>query len=188
MADDNQPQRPAGEDKPAETAPETPSAPAEKPSEPPAPDPEKAKPAPAAKEPSAGGEKASAKPAADRPAAKPRSMRVPLPAGNPAAKKPPPKKKKPVVMETTPWEDELAAEIKAQFGDQVPELLEYRGQKFLVAKPDALFAVMEFLKLESGFDYLVDLTAVDYPKKDERFEVIYVLYSFARNLRIRVKT
>ena len=38
------------------------------------------------------------------------------------------------------------------------------------------------------FDYLVDLTAVDYPKRPERFDLVYILYSFARNERIRVKT
>ena len=48
-------------------------------------------------------------------------------------------------------------------------------------------AVLEYLRLEADFDYLVDLIAVDYPKKDERFEVVYVLYSFSRNDRVRVK-
>jgi len=62
------------------------------------------------------------------------------------------------------------------------------GQNFLVAKSDAVIPVLEFLKLEEDFDYLVDLTAVDWPKRAERFDVIYILYSFARNERIRVKT
>ena len=43
-------------------------------------------------------------------------------------------------------------------------------------------------KLEADFDYLVDITAVDYPKRAERFDLLYVLYSFPRNERIRVKT
>jgi len=34
----------------------------------------------------------------------------------------------------------------------------------------------------------VDLTAVDYPGRPERFELIYIVYSFARNERIRIKT
>ena len=32
------------------------------------------------------------------------------------------------------------------------------------------------------------MTAVHYPKREEQFEVIWILYSFARNTRIRVKT
>jgi NADH-quinone oxidoreductase subunit C len=38
------------------------------------------------------------------------------------------------------------------------------------------------------FDYLVDITAVDWPKRAERFDLVYILYSFARNERVRVKT
>ena len=38
-----------------------------------------------------------------------------------------------------------------------------------------------------GFDYLVDITAVHYPKREQQFDMVYVLYSFPRNERIRVK-
>ena len=46
---------------------------------------------------------------------------------------------------------------------------------------------LEYLKLESDFDYLVDITAVDWPKRADRFDVVYILYSFSRNERVRVK-
>jgi len=112
------------------------------------------------------------------------------PPAAPAAKKPVAKRplKKPTVMETTPWADELTGRLKGQFGDGIGEFLEYRGQKFLIAAADAVVGLLEYLKLEAEFDYLVDVTAVDYPKKEERFEIVYILYSFARNERIRVKT
>ena len=58
----------------------------------------------------------------------------------------------------------------------------------MVARPEAVIPIIEFLKLEADFDYLVDVTAVDYPKRAERFDVVYVLYSFGRNQRMRVKT
>ena len=38
------------------------------------------------------------------------------------------------------------------------------------------------------FDYCVDITAVHYPKREAQFDVVYVLYSFPHNERIRVKT
>ena len=47
---------------------------------------------------------------------------------------------------------------------------------------------LEYLKLEADFDYLVDITAVDWPKRAERFDLVYILYSFSRNHRLRVKT
>ena len=96
--------------------------------------------------------------------------------------------KPPATMAATPWESELVRELKERFGDQITEYSTYLGQSFLVAKPDAVISVLEFLKLEQDFDYLVDLTAVDYPKRPERFDLVYILYSFARNERIRVKT
>lgn len=90
-------------------------------------------------------------------------------------------------MATTPWEDELSRSLKEQFGDRISECSSYLGQDFLVAQPEAVVPILEFLKLEADFDYLVDLTAVDYPQRAERFDLVYVVYSFARNRRIRVK-
>lgn len=98
------------------------------------------------------------------------------------------KAKKPAEMETTPWESELTHQLKEHFGDQITECSTYLGQSFLVAKPEAVIPILEHLKLEADFDYLVDVTAVDYPKREERFDLVYIVYSFARNERIRVKT
>ena len=47
---------------------------------------------------------------------------------------------------------------------------------------------MEAVQFPAGFDFLVDLTAVDYPNRSPRFDLIYVLYSFERNERTIVKT
>jgi NADH-quinone oxidoreductase subunit C len=91
-------------------------------------------------------------------------------------------------MAATPWESDLTRLLKEQFSDQISEFCTYLGQNFLVARPDAAVPILEFLKLEADFDYLVDITAVDYPKRPERFDLVYILYSFARNERIRVKT
>ena len=64
----------------------------------------------------------------------------------------------------------------------------YLGQNFMVAKPDAVIPILEYLKLEADFDYLVDITAVDWPKRAERFDLVYIVYSFSRNERVRIKT
>jgi NADH-quinone oxidoreductase subunit C len=135
--------------------------------QPPESSPEAAKPAQPAKPATPAAPKAEAKPAA------------------PAAHAPP---KPPPPMAATPWESDLAKELKERFGDQLLEASTYLGQNFVVVAPDAAIPVLEYLKLEADYDYLVDLTAVDYPKKPERFEIVYILYSFARNDRVRVKT
>jgi len=96
--------------------------------------------------------------------------------------------KAPATMATTSWESDLTQQLKEHFSDRIPEFSAYLGQEFLVAKPESVVPILEHLKLEAGFDYLVDVTAVDYPSRPERFDLVYILYSFARNQRIRVKT
>jgi NADH-quinone oxidoreductase subunit C len=96
--------------------------------------------------------------------------------------------KAPAVMAATPWESDLTRQLKEHFGEQILEFSTYLGQEFLIAKPEAVIPILDDLKLDAGFDYLVDVTAVDYPNRPERFDLIYVLYSFSRNQRIRVKT
>jgi NADH-quinone oxidoreductase subunit C len=122
-----------------------------------------------------------AKPAA--PPAKPVAAAKPAaPAGHAAPAKPP------ATMAATAWDSELSRELKERFGDRIGELSTYLGQNFIVAKPEAAISVLEYLKLEADFDYLVDITAVDWPKRAERFDLVYIVYSFARNERVRVKT
>jgi len=91
-------------------------------------------------------------------------------------------------MAATPWESDLVQQLKEQFGESLLEASSYVGQNFIIAKPDVVTSLIEYLKFEADFDYLVDLTAVDWPKRAERFDLVYILYSFARNERIRIKT
>ncbi len=91
-------------------------------------------------------------------------------------------------MAATAWEGELPNQLKERFGDQLTACSSYLGQNFAVVQPEAVIPVLEFLKLEADFDYLVDITAVDYPNRAERFDLVYILYSFRRNERVRIKT
>jgi NADH-quinone oxidoreductase subunit C len=121
---------------------------------------------------------------APKPAAKPAAEAAKA-APKPAAPAPPPKP--PATMAATPWDSDLARELKERFGDRILQTATYLGQNFIVAKPDSAIPVLEYLKLEADFDYMVDITAVDWPKRAERFDVVYILYSFPRNERVRVK-
>jgi NADH-quinone oxidoreductase subunit C len=47
--------------------------------------------------------------------------------------------------------------------------------------------LMRFLRDELTFDVLVDLTAVDWPEREPRFEVVYHLLAMERRERLRVK-
>ena len=125
---------------------------------------------------------AAPKPAAAASPATPASAAPPAAAPKPAAPKPPAPPPPP-----PDWEGELPNALKSEFGDRVGEFISYQGQPSFVAQAESVHEVMEALRDVHGFDYLVDVTAVHWPKRDETFDVIYVLYSFIRNERIRMK-
>ena len=75
----------------------------------------------------------------------------------------------------------IAERLAAVLPDEPLEWKELVGQQFGIVRPDAVIPVLQVLKNQIGFDFLVDVTAVDYPQRPERFELIYILYSFASN-------
>ena len=73
----------------------------------------------------------------------------------------------------------------------VPEAVvsakEFARQVTVVVRPEKMAEVARFLKEKEDFRYCVDVTAVDWKKREPRFDVVYHLYSFSKNDRIRVK-
>ena len=65
-----------------------------------------------------------------------------------------------------------------------------QNEPILYVEPENVPPVMSFLRLHTGTrtKQLVDITAVDVPTRDRRFEVAYQLLSVEHNSRIRVKT
>jgi NADH-quinone oxidoreductase subunit C len=61
------------------------------------------------------------------------------------------------------------------------------GQKFAVVDHSVAHEVLRTLRDDFSFNFLVDETAVHFPKRDLPFEMVWVLYSFSSNERIRVK-
>ena len=64
------------------------------------------------------------------------------------------------------------------------------GELTLNVDSSSLSKVLFFLKYHTNLQYkvLVDMTAVDYPTRPNRFDVVYHLLSIKYNTRIRVKT
>ena len=91
-------------------------------------------------------------------------------------------------MNSTSWSSDLTERLQKRFGDEVTEYSTYLAQNFLVCSPGSAIPIIRFLKTDHGYDFLVDITAVDYPKRNERFDLIYTQYSFTANDRVRVKT
>ncbi|MBI1941479.1 MAG: NADH-quinone oxidoreductase subunit C [Acidobacteria bacterium] len=65
----------------------------------------------------------------------------------------------------------------------------FRKMPSIIVAKEFLRGVGEFLKSEEGggYTFLTDETAVDYPKREKRFDVVYHLYSFTGNNRLRLK-
>ena len=103
----------------------------------------------------------------------------------PAAAKPAPKPEGP---KPEPWESDLATSLRSQYGSGIKEACTYVGQKYFVVDSSILYEILLRMRDDELFDYCVDITAVHYPKREAQFDIVYVLYSFQHNERVRVKT
>src|SRR5580704_16396773 len=126
-----------------------------------------------------------AKPAAP-PAAKPAAPAGPAAAGAAAPPKPPaPPKEAPPKPE--PLDNDLVKRYKTRFGEGVREAWIDRKQSILVVDAAQYEEIARFTRDIEQFNLLADLTAVDWPRREKRFDVVLNLYSFAKNERLRIK-
>jgi NADH-quinone oxidoreductase subunit C len=142
------------------------------------------------KAPPAGGSSeppAKSAPPEGSPAGTPQKPVAPPKPAVPAAKPAPPAAKPAVKPE--PWTSPLLDELQKLFPGAISDPLIYRNQPSVTVARESLLQACEFLKSEEGGEYtlLTDHTAVDYPKREKRFELVYHLYSFKRNDRLRLK-
>ena len=61
------------------------------------------------------------------------------------------------------------------------------GELTLITDRDSILEVLTALRDRFGFQQLLDICGVDFPDREERFEVVYHLLSMTRNARVRVK-
>jgi NADH-quinone oxidoreductase subunit C len=111
--------------------------------------------------------------------------------GAPAGPTTPPKAAAPVPAKPTgpvpvAWESTMVARFKRQYGSGI-EALTYLGQNYMVVDRSLIPNLLWLLRDEEKFDYCVDITAVHYPKREKQFDVVWILYSFEKNERVRVK-
>lgn len=85
---------------------------------------------------------------------------------------------------------EIIDRVKSQFGDLVIYSHNFRVDQTVTIKNERTLEFFQFLRDDPNlaFNFLMDLTAVDYyKKKSQRFEVVYHLYCLKNNSRFRVK-
>jgi NADH-quinone oxidoreductase subunit C len=87
--------------------------------------------------------------------------------------------------------DDILARVRERFGTDSFSKSEFRDNRRVIVSPERLFAVLEFLKGQCGFDMLADVTAVDYlryPNAKDRYGVVYCLLDTKAGTRLVVKT
>ena len=81
----------------------------------------------------------------------------------------------------------MVSKLKGQYGSGIREASSYLGQNYLVVEPAIVFELLQVFRDGEQFDYCVDITAVHYPAREKQFDLLWILYSFLRNERVRVK-
>ncbi|WP_025270623.1 NADH-quinone oxidoreductase subunit C [Hippea sp. KM1] len=86
--------------------------------------------------------------------------------------------------------EELFERIQSKFGEYIIEHDTFRDELSVTIKKEKLHELMQFLHDDSElrFDYLVMMTAVDFPEREERFDLVYELRSIPYKMIMRVKT
>ncbi|MEM8550894.1 MAG: NADH-quinone oxidoreductase subunit C [Pseudomonadota bacterium] len=84
---------------------------------------------------------------------------------------------------------DLADTVAAAFPEWVERHAITHGQLTMFLKRDGLVEVVRFLRDDPRADFvnLIDICAVDWPARPERFDVVYHLLSPVQNLRVRLK-
>ncbi len=124
------------------------------------------------------------KPAAPATSDKPAAPAAAKPAA-PAAAKPAPKPEGP---KPEPWEADLVTRLRSQYGSGIKEASTYVGQKYLVVDSSITYEILLRMCHDELYNYCVDITAVHYPKREAQFDIVYIMYSFHHNERVRIKT
>lgn len=117
----------------------------------------------------------------------------------PEEQKPVPEKPKPAspatpkAPPTAPFteiqNDPIIDRLKEHFPGAVQRAIESFGMQELLIERGKLVEICRALRddHEARFDYLTDVTARHIPGSEKPFQTIYHLYSFPRNVRLRIK-
>lgn len=84
--------------------------------------------------------------------------------------------------------EDMGETLSLSLGDCLGDWSITVGQLTLRTRSQSLHKVLNHLKSDSGtlFHQLIDITAVDHPEDEQRFEIVYNLLSLKHNQRVRV--
>ena len=82
----------------------------------------------------------------------------------------------------------LQEDLRLKFPNETFTFQEEYGDYIALVSPSAVLPVLKHLKDSAQFDFLMNVSGVDYPKREKRFVVVYELFSSKTALRLRIKT
>ena len=85
---------------------------------------------------------------------------------------------------------DLEKKINSELATKIKNSEIKHGQIYISINPVDLLDTILLLKTNKDikFRQLIDITAVDYPQNEKRFEIVYLLLSHENNLRIMINT
>lgn len=80
---------------------------------------------------------------------------------------------------------DLVKQLEEKFPGQLKTKVQY-GCNYIYADVDNFKDVIKSLKMDFDFKYIVDIVATHWPKKEDKFELTYNLFSIPNKLRVFV--
>ena len=83
--------------------------------------------------------------------------------------------------------DAVFEQVRERLAGMALEASVAHGTLALLIEPSALLEAARTLKDALGFDMFLDVTAVDWPGRQPRFDVVWHFYSTRQHVRVRIK-
>jgi len=77
--------------------------------------------------------------------------------------------------------------LRERFASSLIDVKEFRGEVTVTVAKESIVEVCRFLKESLAYNLLTDVTSVDYLGQEQRFMMVYNLYSIPNKDRLRVK-
>ena len=79
--------------------------------------------------------------------------------------------------------------VNAELANKITKSIIENDELLISINPEEIIYVIQFLKSNESckFRQLIDIAGVDYPEDEKRFEIIYLMLSHEKNLRIKIK-
>ncbi|GAC1448551.1 MAG: hypothetical protein NVS2B12_30210 [Ktedonobacteraceae bacterium] len=77
--------------------------------------------------------------------------------------------------------------VRDKFPQAIVDTVEFRDEQTIILRPENLVEVCSYLKNELQYTFLETVTAVDWPERIPRFDVVYQLHSMPNRCFLRLK-